>query len=76
VNLGPAAVRAEHAAADIPGQHRDHQQSGQECEPEVDQLTARTGLGGKRAAGACQRFQQGASPCAASGSQAGIIAPP
>ena len=76
VNLGSPAVRAQYAAADYPGEDRNHQESEQESEPEVEQLTPRARLGGERAAGVCQRFDQSESPCAASGSRAGIIASP
>ena len=40
VNLSPTAVRAEHAAADEPGEHGHDQESDHESEAEVGQLTA------------------------------------
>ena len=40
VKLSPAAVRAEHAAADEPGEYGDHEESEHEGETEVGQLTA------------------------------------
>ena len=76
VDLGSAAVRAQHTAADQPRQHGNYQESEQEREPEVDQLTARTRLGVERAARACQRFDQKSVSLCGERPAGGIIASP
>ena len=58
VDFGSAAVGTQDPPADHPGQNGDHDQPDEQRKPEVDQLAARAGLGGERAAGACQRFEQ------------------
>ena len=71
VSIGPVRVRTEDPIADEPDGQRHTDEADDERTTKDDQLAARSGQGGKRAAGAGQQIQQGRTPWAAADARPG-----
>jgi len=71
VSIGPVRVRTEDPVADEPDGQRHTDEADDERSTKDDQLAARSGPGGKRAAGTGQQIQQGRTPWAAADARPG-----